>query len=258
MAVLLARALTSTAGLLGLADALELIRGLLERHWDSVHPQLDPDDDNDPLIRINTLSRALGSFSLRATQLSSGSLSPVAGEQVHDPAAIDGAFMEANLEQIQSDSDAATRALDAAVKIDQELTGRVGADRAPDMAGLTACLREIVGIYSTQLSRRGVVASGGEPDNAPVAGDTVEAGPAAQATAAVSVPGAVNSREEVVRILDRICEFYARQEPSSPVPVLLQRAKRLVSKDFLEILKDVAPDSVAQFERLSGADSGKD
>jgi type VI secretion system protein ImpA len=33
---------------------------------------------------------------------------------------------------------------------------------------------------------------------------------------------------------------------------LLERAKRLMAKDFLEILRDLAPDGVPQFEVVSG------
>ena len=50
----------------------------------------------------------------------------------------------------------------------------------------------------------------------------------------------------MVRALDRICEFYARTGPSSPVPMLLQRARRLVDKSFLEVLRDLVPDGLNQ------------
>lgn len=77
-----------------------------------------------------------------------------------------------------------------------------------------------------------------------------EAGPVAAAqgggAAPASVPGTIQSREDVVRALDRICEFYARTEPSSPVPMLLQRARRLVDKSFLEVLRDLVPDGLNQ------------
>ena len=53
-------------------------------------------------------------------------------------------------------------------------------------------------------------------------------------------------------MLDRACEYFHRYEPSSPVPLLLERAKRLMSKDFVEILRDLAPDGIAQFEVVSG------
>jgi type VI secretion system protein ImpA len=46
--------------------------------------------------------------------------------------------------------------------------------------------------------------------------------------------------------------YYDRNEPSSPVPMLLQRAKRLISKDFLDIMRDLTPEGVAQAELLGG------
>jgi len=60
------------------------------------------------------------------------------------------------------------------------------------------------------------------------------------------------SRDEIARMLDKACEYFHRYEPSSPVPLLLERAKRLMSKDFVEILRDLAPDGIAQFEVVSG------
>ena len=52
--------------------------------------------------------------------------------------------------------------------------------------------------------------------------------------------------------LDRIMAYYARSEPSSPVPLLLDRAKRLVGADFLSIIKDLANDSLTEVRRVGG------
>jgi type VI secretion system protein ImpA len=46
-----------------------------------------------------------------------------------------------------------------------------------------------------------------------------------------------------------------KHEPSSPVPLLLARAKGLVFKDFMEVLRDIAPNAVAQAEALRGGDA---
>jgi type VI secretion system protein ImpA len=73
-----------------------------------------------------------------------------------------------------------------------------------------------------------------------------------QSAAAGPVSGAVNDRNDVVRMIDRICEYYTVNEPSSPVPLLLRRAQRLVAKSFYEILEDIAPDSMAQAKVISG------
>jgi type VI secretion system protein ImpA len=69
--------------------------------------------------------------------------------------------------------------------------------------------------------------------------------------------GDVRSREDVVRLLDKICAYYARAEPSSPIPLLLQRSKRLVSANFLDIVRDIAPDGLTQVENLSGKATDK-
>jgi type VI secretion system protein ImpA len=52
--------------------------------------------------------------------------------------------------------------------------------------------------------------------------------------------------------LDAAAEFFRRNEPSSPIPLFLERAKRLVSKDFLEVLADVAPDALPQARSAGG------
>jgi type VI secretion system protein ImpA len=58
-----------------------------------------------------------------------------------------------------------------------------------------------------------------------------------------------------MRKLDELCEYYARSEPSSPVPLLLRRAQRLVGKDFVDLLKDLAPGGISEFQVISGAPS---
>ena len=55
VAVYLVRAELKLGGLPGMAAGLALIRGYLEQYWPSVHPQLDPEDDNDPSARVNAL-----------------------------------------------------------------------------------------------------------------------------------------------------------------------------------------------------------
>src|SRR5262245_7097487 len=49
----LTRARLHTGGLIGFSEGLALLRGLVEGYWDAVHPRLDPDDGNDPTMRVN-------------------------------------------------------------------------------------------------------------------------------------------------------------------------------------------------------------
>ncbi len=67
-------------------------------------------------------------------------------------------------------------------------------------------------------------------------------------------PGAIANRQDVLKTLDAICKYYAEYEPSSPVPVLLQRAKFLVTADFAAIVQNLLPDALSQLEVFKGPD----
>ena len=53
-------------------------------------------------------------------------------------------------------------------------------------------------------------------------------------------------------MLDKILAYYQRHEPSSPVPMLLERAKRLTPKSFFEIMEALAPDSMDRLMLIRG------
>jgi type VI secretion system protein ImpA len=264
VALQLATALAHTDALSGLSDGLALLRGLLERYWEGYHPRLDPDDDLDPTMRVNILaslcdqdsvlglvrttplvsSRALGRFGLREIEIASGQLEPPAGVEAPTTAAIEGAFLECDIEELQATADAVNQAVAHAEAIDTKLTEQVGYSNSCDFTPLKAVLRAAQSVLNERLARRGV-------------GVAVVEGVAAEAGGVVAQPiaGEVSSREDVVRVLDKACDYFERHEPSSPVPLLLKRAKRLISKSFLDIMRDLAPDGVPQAETIGGVTS---
>jgi len=280
VAVYLARSLLNVDGLAGFAEGLALVEGLLDRYWDEgVYPQLDPDDDNDPTARINVIvalcdpettlrnlretplvvSRALGRFSLRDFQIAAGVLTPAKEDRSSAPtqAGIDAAAQDAALEDLQAIAKAVTDAKTMAEQIEATLTERIGATQAPSLDGLTSVLKEMRQVLAEPLRRRGVEAgfsdgranqdgtvNGGGPDRA-AGGHPLDGGQRL-------VVGDVASREDAIRLLDKICDYFKRYEPSSPVPFLLQRAKILISKDFMEILLDLAPSGTDQANLIFG------
>jgi type VI secretion system protein ImpA len=70
-----------------------------------------------------------------------------------------------------------------------------------------------------------------------------------------SISGAINNSQDVLNALKLICDYYKKNEPSSPVPLLLERAQRLVGKSFMDALMDIAPDGVSQASIIMGAKS---
>jgi len=268
LGVYLTRALLRTDGLVGVGDGLELLRGLLERHWDTVHPQLDPDDGNDPTFRVNTLtalchaetmlkslreaplasSRASGRASLRDVFIATGKLPPPADGNPAPPAAgtIDAIFRECDLEALQATAGAVGRSVEHVEAIESFLTTKVGSKKAADFGELSNVLKSAHKVLAERLSRRGVA-------TATVGGDAmVESEGGAAAAVQASVPGEINSRDDAIRVLDRVCDYFLKHEPSSPVPLLLRRAKRLVSKNFMDIVRDLAPEGLPQVEKIRG------
>lgn len=267
-AVYLTRSLLHTEGLSGLRDGLSLVQGLLDNYWESVHPQLDPADNNDPTLRINTLttlydpetvlhsireatlvnSSALGRFSLRDILVASGKLPlPTSSdEEVVELSTINAAFMDASLEDLQDTADAIRQSIECVSAIESQLMDKVGPKQMADFSTLPDLLKEAQHIMAEHLTQRGV----GETE-AEATSEVANEAPGTQAPGQ-SLPNAINSQEDVIRVLDMACEYFKRHEPSSPVPLLLQRAKRLVAKDFMEILRDLTPAGVTQAEEISG------
>ena len=259
----LSMALLKTEGLAGFAGGLTVLNRLLEGQWDTVHPQLDPEDDDDPTSRVNSLagltapegflkalreaplvhSRAFGRLSLRDIRIASGKQpAPASMKDPPDRVRLDAAFRDADLTLLKSTAAAAAAALDQAGGMDRLLVEKLG-ERAPELKPLILELSEIKGVLGEKLGAQDPGATTPEPAPGASAGGSAGA-----------ESGAVSSREDVVRQLDRLCEYYRRYEPSSPIPLLLERAKRLVAKDFMTIIRDMTPAGVAEAELLSGVE----
>jgi type VI secretion system protein ImpA len=247
-----------------------VVRGIVENFWDGFYPRLDPDEANDPTFRVNILmslcdgstfidrirtvplvaSRTFGRFSLRDMAVASGELPPVAGAEPPKAATIEGAFNECPLPELQATADAVRAATASLAAIETFVGDKVGAASGTNFSKLQEVLRTAEKALATRLARRGVGAEIAAASEGPAVGSTsgvLHAG-------GPSISGEINSREDVIRTLEKVCSYYERYEPSSPIPLLVQRAKRLVSASFLDIVRDLAPDGLAQIENLKGKD----
>ncbi|KIQ57668.1 MULTISPECIES: type VI secretion system protein TssA [Pseudomonas] len=260
-------------GLPGLASSLTLISELLKQYWADLHPRLDADDDNDPTVRINALagltsdmtirlvresilarSRTFGAVSLRAAANASG-LQSFADETL-GAEQLAGALRDSDAEQLEITRAALSQARSAAEAIEQQVSDQVGSAQGVDLGPLKQPLKmalQILGQFAPQSDDAAPV----DEDSAP---DELDGAPSSGAV--TSVPGApraasgeIANRDDVLRSLDRILAYYTRHEPSSPLPVLLNRAKNLVHADFAAIVRNLIPDGMSQFENLRGPDS---
>ncbi|MBS7556796.1 type VI secretion system protein TssA [Pseudomonas idahonensis] len=254
-------------GLPGLATSLDLINGLLRDYWAELHPRLDADDDNDPTVRINALaglaadstigllreailtrSRTFGPVSVRAA-LNAAGLQHFSGESLGSDH-LAGALQDSDPEHLEAIRHALSSARSAAESIEKQVSEQVGSASGVDLSALKQPLRlalQVLGQHAPQTSE--------SPTDEPAEAPANEAGNAPVAPAATRISGEINSREDVLRSLDRLLAYYSRHEPSSPLPVLLNRAKNLVNADFAAIVRNLIPDGMSQFENLRGPES---
>jgi type VI secretion system protein ImpA len=235
-----------------------------------LHPQLDPDDGLDPTARVNLVASVcdarllkavrtspmltvpgLGGISLRDLQIARGELPAPEGEEPLKLDSLDAAARDVELPTLESTAALVSAAVEDTNAIERTLTEKVGASQAVSLSALTDVLREIDLFLRHQLDARvgpEAASAGVEGDASPQVG---EASPGLRTVQGGS--GEISCSRDVIVTLDKIIDYYRANEPSSPVPLLLQRAKRLVSVGFIDILRDIAPDALAQAEMVTGA-----
>jgi type VI secretion system protein ImpA len=273
-AVFLADAILHTDGLTGFADVTTILRGYLEDYWDTCHPELDEDDDDDPTMRVNAVqglcgqpgglagpspvyrslrrtaitdSRGFGRFSMRDIDVSEGQITLPEGETGPDTATISAAFQDTD-PAVLSKSMAAIRTAIENIRAIAAVFDDKTPGRGPELDPLLKLLGQMSKRLAQYADDAGSTGDGdGKGEEAPDM--HIDARPAPTAG---MVPGAINSRADVTNALERIVAYYRQHEPSSPLPILLERAKRLVHADFLAIMRDMAPEGLDNVRLVGG------
>ena len=224
-------------GLRGLAEGITLHTQLLKLYWDNLHPVIENGDDDERIGLLEQIEsdvvlsclnqtiiakgRLAGTYTLKDAISSSGGGEPQAG------------LVEASInETLRETPDFYDRILGELDEIEVQL------------GFLIELIRERMGKdlpFSKLRQRltilRGVVAK--------VAGVSVAESGSAADTGAKTPPagsgpvgGEIRNRADVVEVLAALIRFYQRTEPTSPVPYLLSRVKRVVQMDFMEIVSE--------------------
>ena len=255
----LAAATLRIDGISAFAKTLDVASQWLATYPSQVFPVIDEDALfrqnalnclGDPIAVVDALRRSPlvnnrqhGRFSLRDVEIAAGDVVIAENEAKPDGAAIKAAFEALATEELAALHEMLAGALASVTGIDGAMREAHGAQFAPNFDNLSSQLKSMDAVVRPYLAAR-----------SPVAGEGAE-GVAEQAggTGVVATPvGAIRSRDDAIRALDAAAEFFRRNEPSSPIPLFLDRAKRLVSKDFLEVLADVAPDALPQAKSAGG------
>lgn len=249
--VWLAVYLTRAGALWGKLDLVvagaQLLAGLFETWWDALHPSLADygfQGRKGPCESLAKIGPFLGPLR-RVVLIEHPRLGTYRGEDFlrfeteGDAAEGFGMFRraieETDKEALQQTIDSLDAVREAIRRADAVLTakadGDTGTDFKPTYEAIEA-IRRAVAPYA------GITPAVEEPvaaaEEAPVA------------TTGPRIAGRVESREDVIKAIDAIADYYQRREPGSPIPVALRRVRAWVPMDFMAILKDIAPNSVSE------------
>jgi type VI secretion system protein ImpA len=250
-----------TDGFTAFADTLTVASKWLEVYWNPVFPVVS----EDAILRRNALncfadpmgvvdglrrlplvtSRVHGNYGLRDIDIAAGQIAPKEGEPRPTDAQISGAFGAMPVDELVALHASSAAAVAALKSIDRQMREAAGSEATPQFDGLSSQLVKIERFLASQLALRP-----GHEVASSEGGASTEAGGQLRG-------GVIGSRQEAIAALDAVADFFRRTEPSSPIPLFLARAKRLVSKDFLEVLADIAPDAVAQARVAGGLRDGE-
>jgi type VI secretion system protein ImpA len=265
-------ALLRCDGLVGFIAGVRLMNGLVEAYWDDLFPR--PDEEGiatrvGPIAGLNgqsgegTLSQPLRRLPLfarpdgAAIQLwqfeQSSELATIVDPERRQQR-IDAGVVP--FDTVENEAQAAGTAHFTALReqavaaaaawreLSEALDTRAGAD-APPTSRVGEILDQIVTVAARFAAPGGEApAAGGSEAALGAAASSFSAAGGASGTAAAGTPGpaALASREDALRGLAMIAEFFRRTEPLSPLSYTLQEAVRRARMSWPELLAEIVPD----------------
>lgn len=241
----------------GLARGLELVRKLCETYWDDIHPL--PSTPGGKQARVNILSGLAGNHFLAAVRnlpfvpgTPEATLKAYEVNAGNDEDGSTRAFAKTVLGAAAKDSlDEALEFVTHSLEHVQWIVAKVDTAYAPDDdVDCGEFLSNVDGKLVKQLGviRRILSHAVGSPIEA-----AATAGGAAPQAAAAAPAANMFSKASIRPMLDQIIDYYQQNEPSSPVPLLLLRAKRLMDLNFIDLVNDTAgDDAVRKAQQILG------
>lgn len=238
-------------GFAAIAPCLTLLDTLLNRYWDTIHPQ--PDGDNLewranqlswinekllPVLRLTPITASSSGTQYTWSDLEQARRNAQAGghagggeRQVEGatPAQFQQGVAESGTGYYQQLRRTLAEALLALAALNLTLH-RHFTGSPPSMAAMAALLEQLLAFTEGELRQRGL-----EPAQAPLT--------AAPATTVLTAPPAggnpIRDREDAYARLAELSDYLQRIEPHSPTPYLLRRAVEWSKLDTAQLYKEI-------------------
>ncbi|WP_034912038.1 type VI secretion system protein TssA [Erwinia sp. 9145] len=261
----LTRARTQLKGLPGYANGLALIEQALNQWWTALWPMLEEDGHHDPFYRINALG-ALGDKSALTNAVRQAPLLRSASDEIslRDACALlDGSKTDCPdypggrarlIDELARGGQPGVEALldisERLQTIQATLVSYLGETGVPEMTQLMKTVQTVAqACVATDLS---TLIPAAQPQDI-----TSERTVQKKVSHGVDWRSAQpTSRADAQLMLEKVKQYFVQHEPSHPAPLMIDRVQRMIEMDFMDIIRDLAPDGVHQLENIFGRRDG--
>jgi type VI secretion system protein ImpA len=266
LAVRLTEGLSRTHGFEGLTTGIRLVTELTQSFWDRLHPGLEAEGEIVLPVRARPLSWLGSSKDFLRAAAGCPILSGADGRQLSwqdynnsmlvdekrtlsDPSQYEdmlaagyisgeewnarlAAAPPAELRQVLADVIRGQEALDELRALAEK---QFGSDDAPSFMGLGEVLFDIREYLEQRVPK----------EEEAVGGEAVAGAEGAAAAAPAAQTGPIGSREDALRRLGEVADYFRRTEPHSPISYLVERAVRWGHMPLMEVLEEFVEDPTA-------------
>jgi type VI secretion system protein ImpA len=277
ISVWLAEALTKEHGFVGLRDSLALLRGLQENFWETLFPEIDEGDmegranaiewmESQTAIAVKTLPITAGEgFTFLNWEESRSYDFPenIDSLDYHEQEKVKALKAQATEENRKTGDmwRAAKSQTNRAFceelsltleecwteceSLDRTIEEKFDRNQMPGLRNLKKSLEDIRGVLKPVLEEKRQQ----EPDEAEETTETVEGEDGTVQVRTVAVPtGAITNRQDALKRLADVSEYFKKNEPHSPVSYLVQRAVKWGNMPLENWLQDVIKDETVIFQ----------
>ncbi len=252
-------------GLSGLLPSLALMVHWCKQHWSSLNPPLDAGDPYERLNAIEVLAQGesfhsvlkrtevitlpmIGTVQVRHFAYALDKASPLNPSDLTPRSQLESAIQMQSTQVIRIravilDIQAGLKALAGVLNL--QLPDQV----LPDFHNATELLNNVLILFPRD-KKVGQLAAGTTADP----GSGLHNNSQLEESIVDYAGGVVRSRQDALRAIEAVCLYLEKAEPTNPAQLLLKRAARLIDKNFLALMKDLAPGALNDVARIMGVD----
>ncbi|AOM40266.1 type VI secretion system protein TssA [Xenorhabdus hominickii] len=260
-------------GLCGYADGLDLLKQTLERYWEEVWPTLEFEGEYDPLFRLNVFAAIEdGSpFMLQAQHstllknpskelslyevysLLDGSINEISGYTGGRTRLLDELKQQASVPEIA----ALIKIRDSILAILNIIRQKLSAGQVPELSKFLKHLNDVIKFCPSPQPTIDISEESSNQDEPETPPSMVQAKLSSAMTSTNMTfihwhDVEINNRDEARILLEKAKSYFVQHEPSHPAPMMIDRIQRLIDRDFIDIVYDLAPEGLNRLEVIFG------